>query len=103
MTELETVEAAKRGAFLGIGVGTYDDDTAYPKLNRAVPDVEDLARELKARGYETKVIVDPSSSEANKALATWRDRYTVGARARRLMMLWAGHAVTSRGKFLLIT
>src|SRR5438309_10482467 len=104
MSDAPRVGISHRGAFIGIGVSTYDHDPPYARLARAVADVTDLAQELRLHGYMAKLVPDPTKSEADHALSAWRDEYKPATHGGSIILFWAGHGAISLGqRFLLVT
>ena len=87
--------------FVGVGIATYQNQDAYPALERAVPDVKDVSDILSRMGYQTHVFLDLSDSDLTKQLgeALPPEKMPHGS----LIILWSGHgAPAAQGGLKLI-
>ncbi|WP_203737112.1 AAA family ATPase, partial [Actinoplanes italicus] len=83
------------GLFVGIGVGSYDQDQ-HPALPRAVPDVTEFAERLSGHFVET-VLIDPDEEAVRKRL-----RRLAGEADGALVLLWAGHGTGDPAHLVLL-
>jgi len=76
--------------FVGVGVGDYDQ--AHLRLDRAVPDVEQVARLLET-SFQCTVLRDPDEQGARNCLKGLRG--SMPERGGSLVLMWSGHAIRS--------
>jgi hypothetical protein len=76
--------------FVGVGVGEYDQD--HLRLDRAVPDVEQVASLLEA-SFQCAVLRDPYEQSARDYLRGLRD--SMPEPGGSLVLMWSGHAIRS--------
>ncbi len=100
-----TEDLASYCAFLGIGITSYDHNPPFKQLDRAVADVEDLAKALGSGAFTDHLVLpNPSSSEAREALQQWLEARRQLAPAGALVVVWAGHGIRdSDHRLLLVT
>jgi tetratricopeptide (TPR) repeat protein len=80
------------GSFFGIGISTYKHYDALPKV---VPELNELGRELKGRGFAVKVISEATSVAVKRGFRAWKQGRSQSTQACPVIFVWSGHGELS--------
>jgi hypothetical protein len=96
---IETVQLYDKSYALVIGIDTYT--SGWPPLHNAVSDAQEVATELKNRGFEVTFKKNPKSSELQQSLKKF---FAIkGSDPEARLFLWfAGHGHTIKGEGFLV-
>ena len=95
----ETLKLYDKSYALVIGLDKYTN--GWPPLHNAVSDAQEVAAELKNRGFEVTFKKNPASSELQQSLKKFF--YIKGADPEARLLLWyAGHGHTIKGEGFLV-
>jgi len=96
---IETLQLYDKSYALVIGIDKYTN--GWPPLHNAVSDAQEVAAELKNRGFDVTFKKNPKSSELQQSLKKFF--YIKGADPEARLLLWyAGHGHTIKGEGFLV-